>query len=77
MTKHRDPDPFQPLDATALASVNGGRLIPSKQTDPAILQGIQVLAQAIVEVGQQLTVSKQASSQQMMQMMQQMMERRR
>lgn len=73
MASKRPPDPFQSIDDADLANVSGGRLIPSKGPDPAVMQGLQTLAQAIVEVGQQLAASKQASSAQMMQLMQQMM----
>lgn len=65
-------DAFPSLDAATLATVTGGRLIASKGPDPKVIRGIQALAQAVVEVGQQLTVTKQASSQQLMQVMQQL-----
>jgi hypothetical protein len=76
MRKRRAIPSFQPIDGTALATVVGGRITPRKGVDPAVIQGIQTLAKAIVEVGQQMSASKQAGSQQMMQMMQQMMQAR-
>ena len=68
---------LETIDATALASVTGGRITPRTTLDPVLLQGIQQLSQAIVSVGQNLAAAKQGSSQQMMQMMQQMMQSRR
>lgn len=77
MSKQMPADPFQPISAADLASVGGGRLIPNKGPDPAVIQGIELLAKTIAEVGQVLAANGQARSQQTMQMMQQLMERRR
>jgi len=70
-------DPFQALSAADLAAVNGGRVIPNKGPDAAVIQGIEMLVKTIAEVGQALAASGQAQSQQMMQLVQQMMEKRR
>lgn len=67
---------LETIDATALASVTGGRITPRTTLDPVLLQGIQQLSQAIMSVGQNLAAAKQGSSQQMMQMIQQMMQAR-
>ena len=66
MSKKMPKDPFQAISAVDLAQVNGGRLIPNKGPDPAVIQGIQLLVKTLGEVGQQ-----------MMGFMQQMMEKRR
>jgi hypothetical protein len=76
MARTRTSDPFQTISADELATVGGGRLIPSKGPDPAVLQGIQQLAQTIAEVGQLLAAQQQQSSAQMMQLMQRMMQAR-
>ena len=77
MKRKPTTDPFQAITATDLAQVNGGRLIPNKGPDAAVVEGIKLLVQTIAEVGQQLAAGGQQSSQMMMQMMQQMMEKRR
>jgi Skp family chaperone for outer membrane proteins len=77
MSKNQPTDPFQALSAVDLAIVNGGRLIPNKGPDAAVIQGIEMLVKTIAEVGQVMSTNGQAQSQQMMQMMQQMMEKRR
>jgi hypothetical protein len=64
------------IDPAALEAVTGGRVSRSSQPDPALLQGMQQLAQAIVAVGQNMAQAKAADSQGMMQMMQQMMQAR-
>jgi hypothetical protein len=66
--------PFATVDDAALADVSGGLITPKQNLDPVLLQGIQALSQAIVQVGQSLAGAKQASSQGMMQMVQQMMQ---
>ena len=77
MKRKPTTDPFQAISATDLAQVNGGRLIPNKGPNAAVVEGLKVLVQTIAQVGQQLQQGGQQSSQYMMQMMQQMMERRR
>lgn len=77
MSKKMPTDQFQALSAADLAAVNGGRLIPNKGPDPAIVQGLEMLVKTIAEVGQVLSANGQAQSQQMMQMVQQMMEKRK
>ena len=67
---------LEPIHATALTSVTGGRISPRTTLDPVLLQGIQQLSQSIMSVGQSMAAAKQGSSQQMMQMMQQMMQAR-
>ncbi len=69
-------DPFPTITAVDLATVNGGRLIPNKGPDKAVIQGIELLVKTIAEVGQQLQAGGQVQSQQMAQLMQQLMERR-
>jgi len=76
MKKMRE-DPFPSLPVADLASVNGGRVIPNKGPDAAVVQGIELLVKTIAEVGQALAANGQAQSQQMMQLVQQMMEKRR
>ena len=76
MKKMRE-DPFPSLPVADLASVNGGRVIPNKGPDAAVVQGLELLVKTIAEVGQALAASGQAQSQQMMQLVQQMMEKRR
>ena len=75
--KKKAKDPFQAIAAADLAQVNGGRLIPSKGPDAAVIQGIKTLVETIAAVGQQMQTSSSAQSQQMMGFMQQMMEKRR
>jgi hypothetical protein len=77
MSKKMPTDPFQSLSTADLASVNGGRVIPNKGPDAAVIQGIELLVKTLAEVGQQMNANGQAQSQQMMQMMQQMMEKRK
>ncbi len=67
---------MQPLDDAALATITGGRTTPNPQTDPALLQGIQGLSQAIQAVGQGLIQEKQQESQQSMQFLGQLMQGR-
>ena len=69
-------DPFKTIAAVELANVTGGRLIPNKGPDKAVVDGIQLLVKTIAEVGQSLQAGSQAKSQQMAQVMQQFMERR-
>ena len=75
--KKKTKDPFRAISAADLAQVNGGRLIPSKTPDPAVIQGIKTLVETIAAVGQQMQASGSAQSQQMMGFLQQMMEKRR
>jgi hypothetical protein len=65
---------MRPLDLHELASVTGGRTTPNPQTDPALIQGLQGLSQAIQAVGQGLVQEKQQESQQSMQFLGQMMQ---
>ena len=74
--KRTIPDSFQPIDGTALAGVVGGRIIPRKGLDPAVVQGVTNLAKTIAEVGQVMSAQKQQGDAQMQQMMQQMMQSR-
>ncbi len=67
---------MQPLDATTLAQITGGRTTPNPQTDPALIQGIQGLSQAIQAVGQGLIQEKQQESQQSLQFLGQMLQGR-
>jgi hypothetical protein len=69
-------DPFRPIDGAALASVVGGRIIPRKGMDPAVVQGVTNLAKTIAEVGQVLAAKQQQSDAQRAQVMQQMMQSR-
>ena len=62
------------LDLEALDTVTGGRTTPNPQTDPALIQGLQGLSQAIQAVGQGLVQEKQQESQQSMQFLGQMMQ---
>ena len=62
------------IDLAALDTVTGGRVTHNNQTDPALLQGIQGLSQAIQSVGQGLIQEKQQESQQSMQFLGQMMQ---
>ena len=70
------PDSFQSIDGAALAWVTGGRIIPRKGLDPAVVQGVTNLAKTIAEVGQLMSAKQQQSQAQMGQMMQQMMQSR-
>jgi hypothetical protein len=68
-------DAFHAIDAAVLDAVTGGRHTHGPvQIDPALIQGIGQLAQAVQGVGQNLAQAKSASDQGMMQMMQQMMQ---
>ena len=62
------------LDLDVLDAVTGGRTTPNPQTDPALIQGLQGLSQAIQTVGQGLVQEKQQESQQSMQFLGQMMQ---
>jgi hypothetical protein len=64
-----NPRPLQEIDLATLAQISGGRISPATGTDPAMMQMMQKLLEAVGQLGQQ----KQQSSAQMMQMMQQMM----
>lgn len=56
------------LDAAALATVTGGRLTHGPaQIDPALIQNIGQLAQAVTGVGQTLAAAKQQSTQDFLQ----------
>jgi hypothetical protein len=74
--KRTTPDSFQSIDGAALAGVVGGRIIPRKGLDPAVVQGVTNLAKTIAEVGQVMSAQKQQSDAQMQQVMQQMMQSR-
>jgi hypothetical protein len=74
--KRTIPDSFQSIDGAALAWVTGGRIIPRKGLDPAVVQGVTNLAKTISEVGQVLSAQKQQGDAQMQQVMQQMMQGR-
>ena len=62
------------IDLEALDAVTGGRTTHNPQPDPALLQGIAGLSQAIQSVGQGLIQEKQQESQQSMQFLGQMMQ---
>ena len=62
------------IDLVELAGVTGGRTTPNPQTDPALIQGIQGLSQAIQAVGQGLVQEKQQESQQSLQFLGQVMQ---
>jgi hypothetical protein len=62
------------IDLAALDAVTGGRVTHNTQTDPALLQGLQGLSEAIQGVGQNLVQEKQAESQQNLQFLGQMMQ---
>ncbi|MBV8757482.1 MAG: hypothetical protein JO257_09415 [Deltaproteobacteria bacterium] len=64
------------ISADELAAVTGGRTTHNPQTDPALLQAIAGLSQAIQGVGQGLVQEKQQESQQSMQFLGQMMQGR-
>jgi hypothetical protein len=74
--KRTIPDSFQSIDGAALAGVVGGRIIPRKGLDPAVVQGVTNLAKTIAEVGQVMSAKQQQSDAQMQQVMQQMMQSR-
>lgn len=74
--KRTIPDSFQSIDGASLAGVVGGRIIPRKGLDPAVVQGVTNLAKTIAEVGQVMSAKKQQSDAQMQQVMQQMMQSR-
>ncbi len=63
------PKPLHEIPADMLALISGGRISPSTGTDPALMQMMQKLLEAVGQLGQQ----KQQQSAQMMQQMQQMM----
>ncbi len=67
---------FPTIDGSALRAVTGGRMIPRKGTDPAIVTGFRTLAEAVASAGQVMTQKKAESAQQMQQVMQQMMQKR-
>ncbi|HWO26098.1 MAG TPA: hypothetical protein VNO30_45540 [Kofleriaceae bacterium] len=69
-------DSFQSIDGAALAGVTGGRIIPRKGLDPAVVQGVTNLAKTIAEVGQVLSAQRQQGDAQLQQMMQKMMQAR-
>jgi hypothetical protein len=62
------------IDLAALEAVTGGRVTHNPQVDPALLQGIQGLSEAIQGVGQNLVQERQAESQQNLQFLGQMMQ---
>jgi hypothetical protein len=61
--------PLDEIPAAVLALISGGRISPATGTDPALMQMMQKLLEAVGQLGQQ----KQQASAQTMQMMQQMM----
>lgn len=67
---------FESIDLGVLEAVTGGRRTQVDQIDPALIQGISELAQAVTTIGQTLAATKQQSDGQLMQMMQQMMQGR-
>ena len=69
-------DPFETLAFTDLAIVTGGRLIPNKGPDAAVVRGLEMLVKTIAEVSQAMQQNAAGQSQYMMQMMQQLVERR-
>jgi hypothetical protein len=64
------------IDLDALEAVTGGRVTPNPQVDPALIQSLQGLSQAVQVVGQNLVQEKQAESQQSLQFLGQMMQGR-
>lgn len=72
-----EQDPFTALSIDALVDVTGGRYTRgTPQADPALLQGISQLAQAVQSVGQNMVAVKQQSSENAMQLAQQAMQRK-
>jgi len=65
------------IDPAALEAVTGGRVTHNPQVDPALLQGIQGLSEAIQGVGQNLVQERQAESQQNLQFLGQLMQGRK
>jgi hypothetical protein len=62
------------IDLATLDAVTGGRVTHNTQVDPALIQGLQGLSQAVQAVGQNLVQEKAAESQQSLQFMGQMMQ---
>jgi hypothetical protein len=62
------------IDLDALEAVTGGRVTHNTQVDPALIQGLQGLSQAVQAVGQNLVQEKQAESQQSLQFLGQLMQ---
>lgn len=65
---------LEAIDLAALEAVTGGRITHNTQTDPALIQGLQGLSQAIQAVGQNLVQEKASESQQSLQFFGQMMQ---
>jgi hypothetical protein len=74
MAKHkpapRSPQTLQTIDLATLDTVTGGRIIPRKGPDPALIQGIQTIMQAIDAIGKQQAAGSQQMMQQLMQFVQ-------
>lgn len=65
---------LEAIDLDALEAVTGGRITHNTQVDPALIQGLQGLSQAVQVVGQNIVQEKQAESQQSLQFLGQMMQ---
>lgn len=65
---------LESIDLDALDAVTGGRITHNTQIDPALIQGLQGLSQAVQAVGQTLVQEKQAESQQSLQFLGQIMQ---
>ncbi|MGE5183509.1 MAG: hypothetical protein ACM31C_15665 [Acidobacteriota bacterium] len=71
-------DPFSPITLDALDAVTGGRITQgTPAADPALLQRMSELAQAVQTAGQTIAAQKQQSSEQLMQLVQQRAQSRR
>ena len=71
------PRGLETIEPARLDSVTGGRIIPRKGTDPALLQGITELTKIIAELNKQSDAKRQASMKEMMGMMQQLMDKKK
>ena len=67
---------LEAISLDALDAVTGGRITHNTQVDPALIQGLQGLSQAVQAVGQTIVQEKQAESQQSLQFLGQMMQGR-
>jgi len=66
----RSKPPFEPVDASTLAAVVGGRMVsPSKEMDPALIAALQGLVKAVASINDSRREAGKASQQQIMQFM--------
>ncbi len=73
-----EQDPFSPITLDTLDAVTGGRITQgTPAADPALLQKMSELAQAVQSAGQTIAAQKQQSSEQLMQLVQQRAQSRR